>query len=429
MAVLAAGVALACVLVPLAWVDIHKAPTLWLAAAPLASACYLAAMWCVFRGVRADTRWLVLCLLLAAVCRIPWLLSTPTLSDDIYRYIWDGRLQLAGKNPYVSAPADPALGHLHTPETRLTNQPKLPTIYPPTAQFFFRVVASAGQSVFAYKLAFVLCDAATLALVLWWLRRSGRSPWLSLVYAWNPLTTMEIAGSGHIDALGMPLLFASFLALNARASMLAASAFVAAVGVKFLPLVLAPYFWKRVRGRDVIVAGLVTAALTLPFVIGTWTLPLGALPTYMAKWRVNAPLYLWLDRLITGPYGGRTMSWLPVAGGLAVALLLRRRVEAPAAWAWPLGASLICAPAVFPWYLLWMVPFLVDVSTLPLLVWTQTVLISYAVWPVFDAGGPFTVPAWAQAVQYGGLVLTGAWCLWRGLRDRRTPVPAAVSTQ
>jgi hypothetical protein len=413
--VLAAGLGLGAVMVPLAWVDIHQAPTLWLATAAGASAIYLFAMWLVIRRGPATRRELAACLLLAAVIRVPWLLSTPTLSDDIYRYIWDGRLQLAGHSPYVSAPADPALQSLHTPETRLTNQPKLPTIYPPTAQWFFRGVASIGQSVFAFKLAFVVCDLLTLVLLLVWLAREGRSPWLCLVYAWNPMVVMEAAGSGHIDALGTPLLFGAFVALTSGRGLLAAAAFVAAVGVKFLPVVLAPYFWARVRWRSLAVAAALGLAITLPFVVGTWTLPLGALPVYLAKWRVNAPVYFWLDRLV----GGRWLSMLPAVSGLAVALAMRHRAASPAAWAWPLGASLICAPAVFPWYLLWTVPFLVDTATLPLLVWTQTVLLSYAVWPVFDAGGPFTVPAWAQAVQYGGLAITIAWSAARASQRRR----------
>ena len=105
------------------------------------------------------------------------------------------------------------------------------------------------ESVFALKVAFVLCDLAIVFVLLDFLRRSGRAEHWVLAFAWNPLLGDRGRGSGHVDIVGVLLLLVSAAALLRRWRTLAAVAFGLAVAVKFLPIVLLPLYWKRVRVR------------------------------------------------------------------------------------------------------------------------------------------------------------------------------------
>jgi len=198
----------------------------------------------------------VIGLALAAVWHVLFLRMPPGPDDDVHRYVWDGRVQRLGYNPYLLVPSDPALAGLHTSETHTLNNSYLPSPYPAGAQLFFRAVTAIHESVFAFKVAFVLCDVAIVVGLLYILRWSGQGTHWVLAYAWNPLLATEVAGSGHIDIVGALLLLVSFAALIRRWRRVAAVAFALAVAVKFLPIVLLPLYWKRIRVRDGALAAL-----------------------------------------------------------------------------------------------------------------------------------------------------------------------------
>ena len=239
---------------------------------------------------------IVIGLLLAALWHLAFLRMPPGSDDDIHRYVWDGRVQRLGYSPYVVVPSDPALGELHTAETRTLNHPDLPSPYPAGAELFFRAVTAIHESVFALKVAFVVCDFAIVLVLLDILRRSGEGAHWVLAYAWNPLLAVEVAGSGHIDIVGVLLLLVSFAALGRRWRAVAALAFGLAVAVKFLPIVLLPLYWKRVRIRDAALAAIVVGLLYVPF-LNHGRIPIGSLGTYVHSFRFNDPVFAMLERV------------------------------------------------------------------------------------------------------------------------------------
>src|SRR5260221_13022901 len=164
----------------------------------------------------------------------------PGPDDDMHRYIWDGRVQRLGYNPYLVVPNDPALRALHTPETRTLNNPDLSSPYPAGAQLFFRVVTAIHESVFALKIAFVVCDFAIALILLDILRRSGQGAHWVLAYAWNPLLTIEVAGSGPIRIVCALLLLGGVSAPARPARALSRLRFGLSVAVRLLPLLLRP---------------------------------------------------------------------------------------------------------------------------------------------------------------------------------------------
>src|SRR3984893_7444929 len=141
---------------------------------PLAVAgiAYLLAIREFFRTPRFPHRVIVIGVVLAALWHLPFLVTPPGSDDDIHRYVWDGRVQRLGYNPYIVVPRDTALGALHTPESRTLNNPEVPSPYPAGAQLFFRGVTAIHESIFALKVAFVVCDLAIVFVLLDVLRRT-----------------------------------------------------------------------------------------------------------------------------------------------------------------------------------------------------------------------------------------------------------------
>jgi hypothetical protein len=160
------GVIIAGTMVAVTNVDPRVSPLAFYACLITAGASYMLVVWLLPRR-RLESRWaLVFCLGLAALSRLPLLLSPPILSTDIYRYVWDGRLQHLGYNPYTLAPSDPAIAHLHNQETKEINHPGLPTPYPPVAELFFRNATIGNESARAIKTALEVCDVLIVIVLV-----------------------------------------------------------------------------------------------------------------------------------------------------------------------------------------------------------------------------------------------------------------------
>jgi hypothetical protein len=381
----------------------------------LAGIAYLLAIRELFATPRFSRRVVVFGLTLAAIWHIAYLRVPPGPDEDIYRYVWDGHLQRLGYNPYLVVPSDPAARRLHTPETRKLNNPDLPSPYPPGAQLFFRIVTAIHESTFAIKTAFVICELAIVFVLLDVLRYRRQGAHLVLAFAWNPLLAVEVAGSGHIDIVGVLFLLVSAAALVRRWRTIAAIALGLAVAVKFLPIVLVPLYWKRVRIRDAALAAVLVGFLYLPF-LNHGRIPLGSLGTYVQSFRFNGPVFAVLDHVVPP----RLLAGMAILVGLGTATWLRKTSprSSPGAFAWPMAASLVCAPVVFPWYLLWLIPFLMSPSTLLISVWTVTIIPTYIEWHQRALGRPWgSLPGWVMPLEYGCVAIAAA-IIWL-LRTRK----------
>jgi alpha-1,6-mannosyltransferase len=376
-----------------------------MASLTLAGIVYLLAIREFFSTPRFPRRVVVIGLVMTAVWHIEFLRVPSGVDEDIHRYVWDGRLQRLDYNPYIVIPSDPAAKGLHTPETRNLNNPDLPSPYPAGAQLFFRAVTAIQESTFALKVAFVVCEFAIVFLLLDVLR-GRQDAHLVLAFAWNPLLAIEVAGSGHIDIVGALLLLVSAVALRRRWRATAAVGLGLAVAVKFLPMVLLPLYWKRVRIRDAVLAAVVVGLLYVPF-LNHGRIPIGSLGRYVQSWRFNGPVFAALDQ-VAPP---QLLAGLAVLVGLVTATWLRSAAPewSPHVFAWPMAASLLCAPAVFPWYLLWLLPFLMSASTLPLIVWTVSIIPTYVVWHERTLGHPWgSLPGWVMPLEYGCVAIAAA---------------------
>ena len=361
----------------------------------------------------------------AAVFRLTLLPAAPNLSDDIYRYLWDGRVQLAGVNPYLHAPEDDALEELRDALYPRINHKSVPTIYPPLAQLFFLGVSAVSHTVTAMKVALLCCEALLAAILILLLRRSGRDPRWVLLYLWNPLAVLEIAGSGHIDPLGIALLLAaSALMLNGNRAA-AALALAAAVLGKLIPLLAVPLFWREFgkhEGRDL--RAWLRPKGRLPLLL----LPLGVLAGYVpyagagaglfdglsayaARWRFNDSVFsLVFEGLrLAGVEAdmASAAARLFCSGGVAFACL-----AAPVLIADPLrvlfvvlSVFLLLSPTLHPWYLLWILPFLPFFPNPAWLCFSGLAVFSYEVLGRYLHLGVWEEQAWVRWVQFAPFYL------------------------
>jgi alpha-1,6-mannosyltransferase len=377
----------------------------FMACLAVAGISYLLAIREFFAAPKFSARFVVIGLILAAVWHIAFLRVPSGEDDDIHRYVWDGHLQRLGYNPYLVIPSDPAMKGLHTAETRSLNNPDLPSPYPPGAQLFFRAATALQETTIALKMAFVFCELLIVFLLVDVLHRNRRGAHLVLAFAWNPLMAIEVAGSGHIDIVGALLLLASVAALGRRWRGTAAVALGLAIAVKLLPIVLLPLYWKRVRIRDAALAVSVVGIMYLPF-LEHGRLPTGSLGTFVNSFRFNGPVFAALHR-VASP---QLLVALAVLAGWGTAIWLRSVTPqwSPDVFAWPMAISLLCAPVIFPWYLLWLLPFLTSPSTLLIIFWSVSISLTYVQWHLRTLGHPWSaLPVWIMLLEYGFVGLAG----------------------
>lgn len=308
---------------------------------------------------------------IAGLCQVPGLFHAPITSTDAYRYVWDGRVQLAGHSPYRYVPLDDALAKLRDPvlfpgltpdersgvsgipqdpaqlpvddvRTRI-NRPGVPTIYPPLAEAYFAVVALfTPWSVGTLGLQIA---AALLAIALTWLLAVQNPRWAAL-WGWSPIVALEAGSAAHVDVLGA-LLIAAAVVTATRRPKIAAVLLGAAGSVKLLPLLLLPAFRRR---KPLVALGTFVVSY-VPHVLAVGTLVLGFLPGYLNQEGFEDGSSRSAIIALLLPPGPRQLAAAVLAVALA-ALAFHRAKRDPIALTccWLYGAALLIATPTYPWY-------------------------------------------------------------------------------
>lgn len=359
--------------------------------------------------------------------RLPLLLLPLTLSDDALRYLWDGKVALAGLNPYALPPAAPELIPFRDELWQRLPHTDVPTVYPPLSIAAFSIASRLPFPLLGWKLLATAADLGTCALLLGLARQRGLPEGRTAWYAWNPLVLLEASGMGHVDALGVAATVGAVLALT-RGKEIASGVWAAAGALaKIVPVAALP-MWARQGGfRLPGTAAVLIAAAVLPVIAASGGIPPG-LVTYGISWEFNGPVYepLWrlLDAAGLAPalHRGlealerRTEMWyawdwvypylypqllakLLLAAGMAAAVLRSLRETDPVAGTGRLfGTLLLLSATVYPWYLLWVLPWAALLRQRAWLVLSGLILLSYwsPLWPwVFVA---IWVPFWVLRV-------------------------------
>jgi hypothetical protein len=425
----------------------------------------------------------------------------PALSEDVVRYRFDGKTWLAGKSPYVMSPAQ--MENLSSRDRRfefdridrMVPFPVLHTIYPPTSEALFAVEAWLERALhwsapaepewtgephpqwreqlshlrfveraLAFRITSAALSVACAIALLILLRDANRSPWWTILFAWNPLTILETAGMAHQDIAGVLLLLLMLIARNRRRFALAAVLLALAIGVKPIVILLLPFLLRdsalplrpgegggegaskfryapdkrspltltlsrRERGPIIaILAFLVTIALLALPVLYHHGLS-GMLLTariYSQNWEANGSVYELLKIFFGGGDLGRSMvrakemsRLLSVTMVLLTGLALwQNRATLAEVGYWFFLILLICAPVAYPWYLLWVicfVPLLRGAQGVTGLVWSGSIALCYLLWRTNDWIMPPAALLW-EYVPVGLMLIVELGLLCRGAR-------------
>ncbi len=387
----------------------------------------------------------------AIAFRLTLLFSDPILSDDIYRYVWDGHVANHSVNPYWYAPqSDNLIGLRDTTIYPHINHKDISTIYPPVAQALFRVTALISNSVLAMKIMLLLFDLGILFLILWGLRISQRPLGWALLYAWNPLAIVEVAHSGHMDVIGIFFLILALI-LSMRESIFSYAALSFSVLSKFFSFSLFPFLEDlRAHGKKMAYGSLLFLTTLSVFYFAYadsgdafWT----GLRAYVSTWEFNsslyAPLYAFylkqmpLDSSILGivtenaPRLAAKLSLIAIAflGILSLYIYLwRKPYEYQKQNIIRTGfvvtaIMLLINPTLHPWYVLWIIPFLCFYPNAGWILFTGTVFLSYFAVHDFQYTGVWKesleIRLWEYVPLYGLILIF--WAIRLILRHRSQP--------
>lgn len=403
---------------------------------------YLTAIGQLNRLFLDGPRWWAWMLAVGLLMRLAMLPSVPMMDDDYYRYLWDGALAAHGHSPYAYAPQE-IIADVTPAEIRnlagenadilpRVNHPWLRTIYPPVAQAAFGIAHHlAPWRILGLRLVWLLADLTTLVLLASLLRSLELPRHFLSIYWWNPLLIKEVYNSAHMDVLILPFVAGALLLAVRNRNFLSAILLALAAGAKLWPVLLLPALIQRgaVPPRQRVAMGIiflaVLCAVTAPLFSNALDSSSG-LRAYASHWEMNDSLYMLLHaagsflmpasahtatRAIVGVLLAGWIAWLCRTPAETGRQLCERAL-------WSVAALFLLSPTQFPWYWIWLLPFLTLRPSLPLLVLTATLPLYYLRFPMKEIGYVSWFDYGLVWIQFGPSLALLAWEAWRGCSNK-----------
>jgi hypothetical protein len=423
----------------------------------LAGAVYIAGVYIVWHTPLGPSALLII-ISGAVVFRLFLLPVSPQLSDDVYRYQWEGRIQRAHINPYMAFPAAAGLQQFQDPAHPITAGEYTPTAYPPLSEMTFSWLGTVP----AYKKLFTALDLGSIALLLVSLGAVEQPAQRVLAYAWNPTAVVSFAMCGHLDSLAIFTLLAATLLIIARRPVLSGALLAVSVLSKFFAILFLPIFYKvleaenwtpaagahatlgprpgradaafRVAGSGLRRRRMAFGAAFLGILLAGYAPYLGSrgrvlqgLLNYAAVWEANDSIFRLLRKagnsqlqaeLVSGVallvlvvYAVKSAS--KIAGGTSVTAA-GSRPNAPCVFLLRaalilMAGLLLLSPDAFPWYFTWSIPFLCFCPSAPWLLMSITCVLGYAPVVAYAAGQPYVHAPFILILEYGPVIV------WLGL--------------
>ncbi|MDX1667040.1 MAG: hypothetical protein R3350_07420 [Saprospiraceae bacterium] len=373
---------------------------------------------------------------LAVLARLSLLFAIPQLSDDLYRFVWDGRLMAQGINPFDHLPAyflseENAVPGLDRRLFEQLNSPEYFTIYPPVAQFTFALAAwlfpqSLLGAVVVMRLFLVACEIGSIYLLLKLLRQFGMEKRRSLLYALNPLIIIEITGNLHYEGAMIFFLLLGWWLLQRSKWIPAAPAMALSVASKLLTLLFMPFLILRL-GLDralkfFLLMGIALILLFLPlydraFIVNFQT----SLELYFQKFEFNASIYYLLREWGYQQLGynlidviGPILAWATFFLIFAAALMERRAnwKDLATKMLFAIVVYLMLATTVHPWYLSMPVALCLFTRYRFPIVWSALIFLTYINYSYPE----YYENLWIVAIEYA---IVGSWMLWEVMAGPR----------
>ncbi len=378
----------------------------------LAGILYVIAVFLVER-FRLGRAAIIVILASTVLFRLVLLPATPSLSDDVYRYQFDGRVQRAHLNPYVTIPSSPKLAWLLNPDNPEPPGIDTPTIYPPLSEFAYRMI----ETVTGYKRVSTILDLACVAVLSLLLAALKLPLHRVLTYAWNPAVLISFAMSGHFDPLAIFMLLAALFFLVRNRPKLSIAALALAFLSKLFPVLLLPAFLKRMRLAYAGIFAVLVLTFYLPFLGAGLHLFDGA-RNYGRDWSNNASFFQLLE------FVSRSKARAEFFAGLMLLAAIGYLAKKRAGLLWSslilTGGVLLVSPTAYPWYFTWSIPFLCFYPSGAWLLMSVTSVLGYT--PAIDDGTGNSLLM--LLLEYGPVYLWLAYYCWtaRG-KGRSADVP------
>jgi alpha-1,6-mannosyltransferase len=341
--------------------------------------------------------------------RLVLLPATPSLSDDVYRYQWDGRVQRAHLNPYLAVPSSPELSWLLNPDNPEPPGIDTPTIYPPLSELAYRTI----ETVAGYKLVSTILDLGCVGVLMLLLAALKLPLHRVLTYAWNPAVLLSFAMSGHFDPLAILMLLAALFFLVRNRPKLSIAALALAFLSKLFPVLLLPAFLKRVRPAYAGIFALLVVGFYLPFSNAGLHLFDGA-RNYGRDWSNNASFFQLLH------FVARSKARAEFLAGLILLAAISYSAKKQAGLLWSslvlTGGVLLVSPTAYPWYFTWSIPFLCFYPSAAWLVMSVMSILAYTPAIADGTGNSLLM----LSLEYAPLYLWLAYYCWAGWRKRRS---------
>lgn len=352
---------------------------------------------------------LILILAGSVVFRVVLLPADPAISDDVYRYQWDGRVQRAHLSPYEVFPAMSELASFQDLHHPLTAGITTPTVYPPLSEFVFRAV----KTVSGYKKIFTLFDLGSMVVLLALLAHYRASLHRVLVYAWNPGVVISFALSGHNDSMAIFTLLCAFLFLARNRPKFSLVSLALSVLTKFFAAALLPVLLSKTKLVNAWIFGMILVLAYVPY-LGAGTHLLTGLSNFSRDWENNDSAFRLLHMIVPS----RQNAALVAAGAVLVLLayVLLRRTSPLHAGLILTGGILLLSPNAFPWYFTWLVPYLCFFPKPSWLLMSLTSVLGYAPVIPYAAGQPFRDSPFLLLVEYLPVYAFLAYEIWNGMR-------------
>ena len=347
-----------------------------------------------------DSKTLHLALWMSLLLRFSLLWALPELSDDFYRFIWDGRLLNQGINPFVSLPStlmqDPVFSQvpIHQQLYQGMNSPDYFTVYPPLSQWVFYLAAwifpdSILGNVMVMRLIIILFEAGSIGLLLTLVQRFQLNPRQVLIYAWNPLVIVELTGNLHFEAIMIFLILLSIYLLESGRWQWSAVSIAAGVAVKLIPLLFLPLLAFRVSWKNLIGYWALTAVVILALFFTIWSPELltgmsSSLSLYFQNFEFNASIYYLIREVGFAVKGYNIIGSAGKYLGLTTFVMILLwsyysfdRMRWSEAMIWAVAIHLLLSTTVHPWYITPLVGLAALSNVKFPIAWSVLVMLSY----------------------------------------------------
>jgi hypothetical protein len=342
------------------------------------------------------------------------------VSDDVSRYLFEGKLIRQGVSPYMHTADAPVLESYRDVQWQAMNHKDKATAYPPLSELAFAAIGAVSYQPLAYKITFILADLLTLGAVLQLLRKRGMSVAYSGLYALNPIVLIAYAGEAHFDSMMVAALVWALCAVEAGRSKLAVTLVSVATGIKWITLPLIPFFALRqdqsLTVKRLVVGGLISVGVLLLPALYFWDSLESLVQGLFAFGGTRSFNGLLYDTLLLGAGLPRAVCSGMVMIVFAAIILWRwlwhERAPLDSHLRWILGALIVLSPTVHFWYLAWILPFVCLRPSLPWVTFSLTAGVYFCVWINAAGERAWSLQGWQQCLFWGPFILACMYELW-----------------